>query len=151
MIDMFMSYFTCNAENTPQMSSVSSQSFPVLYFTWTHLSPGDVTEIRFQVQASVPHCSWFILESQHPWSSVMRRLVSCSRPSWLCGEHGEKWRCFCLSSHCESCTFFPGGRLHSQLSCFIRDNSRTEREKTAGGAAWKRNGRDYIHAYELPL
>lgn len=57
MIDMFMSYFTCNAENTPQMSLVSSQNFPVLYFTWTHLSPGDVTEIRFQVQASVPHCS----------------------------------------------------------------------------------------------
>lgn len=58
-------------------------------------------------------------------------------------------RCFGLSSHCESCTFLPGGRLHSKLSCFIKDNSRTEQEKTAGGAAWKRNRED-IHADELP-
>lgn len=140
-IDTFISYFTCNAESTPQMTFTAPQKLSSfifhldLYRPRKHISEQDscagfctplLLIYPISISAATPGPLWWVF-----W------LTAVGLPGYA-ESMGEKWRCFCLSAHHESCTF-PGGRLHSKLSCFIRDITRTEQEKTAGGAAWKQN------------
>lgn len=64
IICIFISYFTCNTKNIPQISFFPSQNIPILCFKWTCINLGNVCGLRIQqVAASVPHCIGHFLSS----------------------------------------------------------------------------------------
>lgn len=83
-----------------------------------------------RVGVCVPLCQPLLVGYSGSFCHLQSALLAVLR-AW--GRNGDAFAFPHTMNH------VPGGRIQSKLSCFIRDNARTEQAKPAGRTAWYRN------------